>query len=235
MMKQLVILFLAAVNIFAQQKNPDDILENVKNNFNRVNNYITDVTIKLDMDFLQVPESKAKLHFKQPDKTKFDSESFAMMPKQVLNITPSKLLAFDYTAIYIRSEKLNETDVDVIKIIPNSDSTNMLLSTLWIDSKMSLVRKVETTTKNSGTIVTELNYNSNLDYPLPSEIKVMFKIAEANLPANPDQSIVNHNQSGRRRKLEGSVTLTYTNYVVNKGISDHIFIETDNKIKLDQK
>ena len=77
---------------FAQSKDPDEILKNVITNFNKVNDYVVDVNIKVDVDFLKVPETKAKIYFKQPDKVHLEAEGFAMLPKNGMEFSPSSLL-----------------------------------------------------------------------------------------------------------------------------------------------
>ncbi|MFC2134103.1 hypothetical protein ACFLTH_05755 [Bacteroidota bacterium] len=227
-MQKLIFLLIISVNVFAQSRNPDIILDEVKNKFNIVRDYQVDVNVNLDIDFLKVPETKAKIFFKQPDKIHFNSEGFAMLPRQVFDITPTKLLSFDYTSIYMRDELIENTNTAVIKIIPNSDTTNMLLSTLWIDIEKSIVRKIETATKNSGTILTELYYAEDLEYPLPSEIRVNFKVNNVNIPNLSPQNSGNDQHNVRRsRKLEGTVTLKYSNYIVNEGIPDEMFLERE--------
>ncbi|OGU59875.1 MAG: hypothetical protein A2V66_05060 [Ignavibacteria bacterium RBG_13_36_8] len=184
------------------------------------------MAIKVDVDFLRVPETKAKIYFKQPDKVHFDSEGFAMLPKQVFNIFPSKLLEGDYTTIYVRSDVLDSNSVDIIKIIPLSDSSNILLSTVWIDTKSSVIRKIETATKSSGSVTTLLDYDKNFEYPLPFKIEIAFKMQGANISSDHDHTIIKEKRAIiGRQNLEGTVVITYDNYIVNKGIPDKIFVE----------
>ena len=227
-MKNLLMLLLISGFMFAQNKNPQQILDDVTNKFDSVKDYQVEVTIKIDVDFLKVPETKAKLYFKQPDKTKFESEGFAMLPKQVFEINPGKLLSFDYTPIYVRDEKLDDINTAVIKIVPNSDSTNMLLSTIWVDVENSRVQKIETATKHGGAMTTVLAYNNESKYPLPSKVIVEFDVnAPAPVTSANDQNSIVQNKRAvvGRRQLNGSVTLTYSDYKINEGLPDSLFDE----------
>lgn len=227
-MNKLLMFLLISSFVFAQNKNPQQILDDVTNKFDLVKDYQVEVTIKIDMDFLKVPETEAKLYFKQPDKTKFESEGFALLPKQVFEINPGKLLSFDYTPVYIRDVKVDEINTAVIKIVPNSDSTNLLLSTIWVDVQNSRVQKIETATKHGGTMTTVLAYNKESKYPLPSKVSVEFDVnAQAPIPsANHQNSIVKHKRAvAGRRQLNGSVMLTYSDYKINEGIPDSVFEE----------
>src|ERR1035437_4610341 len=118
--------------VLSQSKDPDLILNKVKEEFTKVKDYQVDVNIIVDVDFIKVPETKAKIYFKQPDKIHFDAEGFAMLPKDGINFSPLSFLKKNYTAIYEKEENLDGHLVSVIKIIPSSERGDIVLTTLWI-------------------------------------------------------------------------------------------------------
>ncbi|MDD3558861.1 MAG: hypothetical protein PHW27_09825, partial [Melioribacteraceae bacterium] len=125
----LITVVLSTIISYAQDKNPDEILNKVKSEFLKINDYSVNAVINVDVDFLKVPESKATIYFRQPDKMKLESDGFALLPKQGLDFSPSKLLEGDYTAIYTKTDTLDGENIDVIKVIPESDSSGIILST----------------------------------------------------------------------------------------------------------
>ncbi|MEK6552224.1 MAG: hypothetical protein AABZ54_02085, partial [Bacteroidota bacterium] len=173
----LTLSIIIAVSISAQTKDPNKILEAVRQKFNQAKDYQVDVSVKLDMSFIKVPDMHVKVFFKQPDRVKLQSEGFAMVPKQGLNFSPAQLLKGDFTTIYVRSETVDNHKIDVVKVIPNSDSSDVILSTLWIDAAESVIRKAETTSKKGGTTIIELSYN-DYQYGLPSQIKLSFNLGD---------------------------------------------------------
>ena len=107
-MKLLISVLLVVIQHgFAQSKNPDEIINSVIANFNKVNDYQVDVNIKVDVEFIKVPETKAKIYFKQPDKVHLEAEGFAMLPRNGMEFSPSSLIKKDYTAIYEQDVDLN--------------------------------------------------------------------------------------------------------------------------------
>ncbi len=235
-MKFLIVsLLFLAQSFFAQSKNPDEILNEVITNFNRVKNYQVDVTIKVDVEFLKVPESKAIIFFKQPDKVHVESEGFALLPKEGLDFSPTSLLKKNYTAIYEQDVMLDGVKTSIVKIIPIGDQGNVILSTLWIDQKKKEIRKVESTTKTNGTFSINFFYDDNIKYPLPSKIIFSFNIDQMNLPDALGDSPNNDQLKKKSRKhnslTKGQVIVTYSNYKINKGIPDSIFENKDVKLK----
>lgn len=227
MRKLFLLIVLLNILSFGQSKNPDEIIKNVIEHFNQVKDYQVNVNIKVDIEFLKVPDSKAKIYFKQPDKVFLESEGFALLPKDGLNFSPSYLAKKDYTAIYEKDVDLDGIPTSIVKVIPIGDEGNVILSSLWIDQKKNVIRKVETTTKTNGTFTMNFFYDDKLNYPLPNKIIFSFNMDQLNLP-----KVLNDGQSGSDSKkkkgrlnstTKGRVVATYTNYVVNKGISDSIF------------
>jgi len=237
-MKKIIIILvlLCAIVVEGQQKDPKKIFDAVRLKFNKVNDYKADANIKLDMSFIKVPDMKAKVYFKKPDKIKVDASGFAMLPKQGVRFSPADLLKGDYTSLYVKSETLNNRKVDVIKTIPNSDTTGIILSTLWIDAAENVIVKVETSRKNGGTTLIELSYD-NYDYGLPSQIKLSLNLGDAHLPDHESNNINAGDDSNKNEKIrrgmrggismKGSVIMNYTNYEINKGIPDSFFEEKE--------
>ena len=105
-MKNLVKIILLVISIlsssYSQTNDPDIILKKVLETFNKVQDYEVNVNIKVDVDFLKVPETEAKIYFKQPDKVHFESATFALLPREGFDFSPSTLLKKKYTAFYER-------------------------------------------------------------------------------------------------------------------------------------
>lgn len=222
----LVFLFLKIITQ-AQQPDPYIILNSVKDEFNTIEDYTVDITIKIDVEFLKAPESKAKIFYKKPGKIKMESEGFAMLPKQGLDFSPAKLLERDFTAIYSGSDSIKGIPLDIIKVIPDNDSLGIILSKLWIDSNEKIIRQIETTSKSGGTFVIEFSYENPNIKLLPSEVLFKFNLSGIELPGSFTGNFDPDAQPEKKGKgpIKGTVTVRYENYKINQGLSDSIFTE----------
>jgi outer membrane lipoprotein-sorting protein len=225
-MKILLILLTISFEVAnPQEKDPDQILDEVKKTFNQVEDYVVDVNIKVDVDFIKVPETQATIYYKQPDKVHLESKSFAMLPREGLDFSPIGLLKEKYTAIYEKEDTVSGNKTDVVKVIPLGDESNVVLTTLWIDEAKHFIRKVQSTLKIGGTFSIELKYdNPRMNYPLPSSMIFTFNIERLNLPKGMAGEL-NKNKSNDEKKTTGKVYITYSNYKVNKDIPDSVFEE----------
>lgn len=226
-MKLLLFLLFITNLVFTQSKDSDKILENVVDNFSKVQDYSVDVNIKIDVEFIKVPETKAKIFFKQPDKIHLESDGFAMLPKNGMEFSPTALITKEHTAIYEKDVVLNGVNTSLIKVIPLGDQGDVILSTLWVDQVMNVIRKVESTTKTNGTFTIDFSYAKDLKYPLPSEIIFSFNVDKMNIPATISGETAPENPKKKKGRSDGvtkgKVIVKYNNYEVNKGIADSIF------------
>ena len=225
-MKRLLLLLLITIPLIAQEHNPNELLKKIEGNFNKIKDYSADIEIIIDVNFVDAPNSKAKIYFKQPNKVKIESDGFAIIPKQGLTFSPSELLTDSYSAIYIKSEIIDSFMVDVIKVIPLEDSSNILLSTLWVDPLYNVIRKLESVTKKIGTITIQLEYESEVVPSLPSVAKFFFNTTNSGhetMFRNPNKSDSNK----KKGNLSGTVIVKYSNYLINQNLSDSFFDEED--------
>ena len=163
--------------ICTQVSNPEEILEKVKLEFERVEDYQVDVKIKVDVDFLKMPDREATIYYKKPDKIHIDSENFAMLPKSGLNFSPLGFLNYKYTAFYEKIDTVDGTITSVIKVIPIEGDADVILSAFWIDTKRNLILKVESSRKPQGTFVIDLKYlKTSEGFWLPSSLVFSFTV-----------------------------------------------------------
>jgi len=213
----------------AQNKDPDEILDGVKEAFKMIEDYEVDIQIKIDVDFLKVPDSEAKLYFKQPNKIHVESEKFALLPRQGLDFSPLGLLSGKYTALYEREDTLRDLPTSVVKIIPLGNDGDIILSTFWVDQTRHLIIRVESTKKPTGTFTIDFTYEKyDDDYEMPSQMEFTFTLDKVMLPRGMDGQPDADDDSDKKSDVTtGKVYITYTNYKVNRGLPDELF-ETEN-------
>jgi outer membrane lipoprotein-sorting protein len=198
----------------AQNKDPDEILDGVKEAFKMIEDYEVDIQIKIDVDFLKVPDSEAKLYFKQPNKIHVEAEKFALLPREGLDFSPLGLLSGKYTALY-------EQDGDII------------LSTFWVDQTRDLIIRMESTKKPTGTFTIDFTYEKYGDnYELPSQMEFTFTVDKMMFPRGMDgQSDADDDNDNESDSTTGKVYITYANYKVNQGLPDELFETEKDGIK----
>jgi hypothetical protein len=206
----------------------DPLIEKVAQKLATVNDYVAEGIMKTDVSFIKASLGKVKVYFKKPNLLKVRKEGgISLLPKGGVSLTLNTLLnTKQYTAIQAGTQVLNGKSLRVIKLIPNDDRLDWVISTLWIDPTDALVYKTATTTKESGSYEISMEYGAYAQYGLASKIVFSFNTKDYKLPNGitlefGDEEPVSKQQLLKNKK--GSIEIRYTRYTINKGIPPHIF------------
>lgn len=232
MIKKLVFLFgfFASINIgYTQILEPKFLLDSLKQKLNKINDYSADVKIKLNVSFIKIPVREAKVYYKKPDKIKLKSTGFALLPKKGINFSLASILNKPYTSVWVKREKVNGIICDVLKIIPLEDNPEILLATIWINRNRQLMYKVEANSKANGSFVIDFDYQNNNVLDLPSKLNFTFEINKMSLPMGITGDFdSDKSKDSKNTTKKATLSLIYSNYLVNKGIPNSFF-EEDSK------
>ena len=203
----------------------EEILKGVIDKIDLVEDYQADVQIKAAIPFIKVPIAKAKIYFKQKDKFKVESKGIAILPKQGM----SDLTGFlsnekKYSAVLGEAKTINEHKTRLISILPTDENSEIILAKVYISTSEDLIYRTVLTTKSSGTVSIDYEYNLNKKYGLPNKMTFTVDIKKFKMPKSVASDIRNNEKKKKYKENEkGTIVLTFSNYLVNKGISDEVF------------
>ncbi|MFN4110995.1 MAG: hypothetical protein ACK4G1_01870, partial [Ignavibacteria bacterium] len=205
------------------------IIEKIKSNFDLINDYTVDINGKVDFPDAVIPELKAKVYFKKPNKMKIESDNFMIIPKQSIRFDPEILYEKDFSSLVIGETKIDDVNHYIVKLISNNPEVEEVV-TLWVNSKNFTIRKTNVIGSRIGKVEIEFFYKLiDNKYWLPEKLVATFEASKIRFPrmrrTEKDQK-ENYNST-----KEGRITLQYSNYSVNKGIDDRIFEEKKKSIK----
>ena len=228
-MKRFFTLLLIILHFGTKAQDANDILTKVVTKLNNVKDYTVTATVNANIPMIKILPSKATIYFKQKDKFKVVSKGIVILPKQGFSEI-NTLLANQksYLAVLGETSKVSDEMTYLITIIPNGEQNDIVLAKLWIDTKRSVIMKSQITTKSNGSITTTYSYGDYVNFGLPSQMIFEIDIKTFKLPKSVAGDI---NKSSNVKKTKssnkGKITISLTDYKVNKGLSDAIF--TKNK------
>ncbi|UCH20628.1 MAG: hypothetical protein JSU83_19145 [Deltaproteobacteria bacterium] len=229
------ILLIVAVNlnrVHARSAGPVDILKTVLAKQNQINDYQVNIEIELDVDFINMPVKHAVMYYKQPEKVKFKSNEFLMLPKRGLNFSLRKILKDDFTSIFAGYEYFDKRRHYIITVIPTKKKSDIVLSTIWVDAELFIISKVENNTRADGSYVIDFTYGDESNV-LPAEMKITFQMAHFNIPlkfiGKPLE--IDRQKLEKKEKKTGVVYIRFSNYKINAGVSDDIFDEDEERFR----
>jgi len=216
--------FIYTVHPYAQ--NPSALIQRVKAKLEQVNSYEADGMMKTNVSFLKVPEAAVKVYYKKPGKLKIKNENgISLVPKGTVAISLGNLFNGNFTALDAGTDVVKGVPVKVVKLLPVSDSAEIVLSTLYIDEPQALILKARTTTRENGTYEVEMEYGKYKTYGLPDKVICTFNSKDYKLPKGVtfDYDDGSKKKDGPAENTKGKVEIQYTKYAINKNIPDTMF------------
>lgn len=229
MQKCFLFLLVFQFAFFANAQDMNALVKRVKTKLDLVNDYEADGNMKTDVSFIKAPIGKVKVYFKKPNYFRLKKNGgISLLPKGGVSVNMSSLIATnDFVAIAAGESMVNGINTKVVKLLPSNDNSDIVLTTLYIDEPNLLVKKAITTTKENGTYEMEMRYGAFAQYGLPEKVIFSFNTKDYKLPKgvtlefDDNEKPISEAQKMKNRK--GQVEITYSNYSINKGVSDSMF------------
>ncbi len=229
-MKKFILLNLfALLCLFVHAQDINVLVQKVKDKINLVNDYSADAKMKTNISFLKVPVASVKLYFKKPDQLKIINEKgISFIPKGAVNMNMNNIFSSGkYTVLDAGGDKIGQTVVKVVKLLPEDENADVVLSTLYIDAAKEVILKTKTTTRDNGTYELEMIYGKYINYGLPARIIFTFNTKDYKMPRGItfdfEDGSKKKNTDDKLKNKTGRIELTVNNYIINKGIAAAVF------------
>jgi hypothetical protein len=205
----------------------DALIQSVVTKINGVNDYKAELQIKAAIPFIKVPIADATIYYKKTDKFKVESKGIAILPKQGMSdLTGFLSNTKSYSAVLGEDKTINEHKTKLVSVLPNAENSEIILAKVYISPTDALIYRTVLTTKSSGTVSIDYEYNHNKQYALPSKMTFTVDIKKFKIPKSVASDIRNNDKKKKYKENEkGTIVLVFTSYEVNKGLSNAIFKE----------
>ena len=210
-----------------------NVLANVGREFDKVNDYTVDLSAVIDMPGMKVPPMKARMWYARPDRMHLETDGFAMLPRDAVALNPRIFSEDLYDAVLQGEESINGTRCLKLKLLARSDTLRLQRVMLFVDPTRWIILKMNTDPSQGGSAEISITY-AYVDnkYFMPSKVLLRMQTPEGagrgmmrkKFPPKGEGAADKANQPS-------TVTLSYTNYRVNKGIADEVFMRDKEKNK----
>ncbi|MFN5335280.1 MAG: hypothetical protein ACK5BV_08850 [Bacteroidota bacterium] len=224
--KNILFLVFTLMTISSIAQDVQVLLNKVKDKMNQVQDYMASGMMKTDVVFIKVPVAPIQSYYMKPDKFQFTRKTgVSLLPKGGVGINiGSLILNNDYTVVDAGENTWQGKKVKVAKLIPLSEASHIVLTTLYIDPVQVLISRVSTTTRENGTFELEMNYGKFASWGLPDKVLFYFNTKDYKLPKGitfeyDDGSI----SSQLPKNKKGKVEIVYKAYTINKGLGVRAF------------
>jgi outer membrane lipoprotein-sorting protein len=220
-MPRVMALSVAAAVAVARGGDPagETILHNVEARLAAVHDYTVTLDVVADIERLNVPPMHATMYFKQPDKVHINAEGFAMLPREGLQPNVAKLLA-KYAVAGVGKDTLDGVPVRKVMLQAKSDRSFPRSLAVYVNTQRWTTERIVTSGGADRLVTISFSYVQVQGIWLPDGMRAAFALA----PADPTET---DSPAGPLRPPQkprnGTVTVRYSNYRLNTGLSDDIF------------
>jgi outer membrane lipoprotein-sorting protein len=198
------------------------LLKRVEAAMESVRDYTVTLDITADLEQANIPPMQAKMYFKQPDKVHVESQGFALLPREALGFSPSRLLE------RFRVESVTSVDVEGrknyrLQLAPRDERARVRTTWLEISPEHWTIERCELSFADDRTVTVGFKHEQVGSVWLPSELSLSFASSPRTIrESSPldDQKLV---QAGRGTLRKGNVIIRYSGYQLNTGLPDSIF------------
>lgn len=206
--------------LHATAQDVNTLIKKVKNKLDNINKYEATGTMKTSIAYLKIPIAKVKIQYKKPnDLTIKSSNGVTFVPKGVDAISLQKIFSNEFTAIDGGTEKVKQKTLRVVRLLPISQQSNIVLSTVYINETDLVVEKSSTTTKNEGTYEMDMQYGKYIQFGLPDRITFTFNAKDYKIPKGLTLDF--DNTDSKNQKIDktmlnkGRAEIVFQQYAIN--------------------
>jgi len=228
-MKKIITLVASfACTLLIQAQTVEEVIGKVKAKLEKVNDYEAKGKMKTNVVFIKAPIANVKVYYKKPNKLRINNESgISFIPKGSMNINLNNIFINTEGFDLIDMGKEEKTLFRIIKLLPKDENADVVLSTVYVDEKQSLIRKAKTTTKENGTYELEMSYGKYAAWGLADKVSFKFNTKDYKLPKgitfDYDDGSKKEPNTNKLKNKKGEVEIVYSSYIINKGVSDTVF------------
>ena len=223
-----ILLIANSLVLVASAQDMTALVQKVKAKLDAVNDYTAEGKMKTDITFIKAPVGNVKVYYKKPNKFKLKRDGgISILPKGGISINMGSIVTTnDFDVIYVGDEVVGGVKTKKIKLLPRNETSDVVLTTMYIDEANLLIKKAVTTTKENGTYEIEMTYGKYSSYGLPDKVVFTFNTKDYKMPKGITMDFEDEPKKTEAEKLKnkkGRVEMTYSSYTINKGVDDSVF------------
>lgn len=227
-MKQILFVVFLVNSLLVSAQTAEEIVGKVKAKLETVNDYEANGKMKTNVIFIKAPVANVKVYYKKPNKLRVNNENgISFIPKGSVNINLNNIFINTTGFDMIDMGKESGTNLRIIKLLPKDENADVVLSTVYIDETLSLIKKAKTTTKENGTYELEMTYGKYASYGLADKVVFSFNTKDYKLPKgitfDYDDGTRRQETPDKLKNKKGKVEISYSSYTINKGVPDSVF------------
>jgi outer membrane lipoprotein-sorting protein len=222
MMRRLGFVLLGATQLWAQEiPTGEQVLGNIEQGMAGIKDYTATLEVVSNISRTRVPPMHVKVFYKQPERFHFESESFALLPREGLSFSAARIMK-RFSVEAVEEIHLEEGRHLLLRLRPNDQRTRSLRMMLYVDPVRWKPTRMESSLFDGRTVSVDFEYEDVGGFIVPSLLTVRFESAGTD---TADQAASQEEVGIPRPRFPrtGTVSVRYSDYKINTGLPDEIF------------
>jgi len=237
MKKIITVLTLVCIVLLARSRqllSGPEVLQRVEQGVEGVQDYVVNLEADVHMERVRIPRAKATMYFKKPDLVHFDSPGIAMIPREGIAFNSAAVLE-QYTAQIVGEDTVQGLKVLKLQLAAKAATARLRQLFIWVNPVNWSISRLQTVPYEGRTLSVDFSYGlQDGKYWMPTSLTAQFGLLDegGTIKAQVDTSTVPEtplDQMQPRSPRSGSISIVYSNYRINVGLSDDIFKSSQNK------
>jgi len=231
----IILVLLVACTARSQQvPSGAEVLHKVEQGVDGVEDYTVSLEADIHMERVRIPRAKATMYFKKPDKVHFDSPSIAMVPREGIGFNSAAVLE-QYTAQMIGEDTAQGLRVYKLQLAARSATARLRQLFIWVNPEAWTIVRLQMIPYEGRILTMDFTYGlQEGKYWMPTSLAAHFGLHEEGRTSQPTPDSASSpetplDQMQPRTPRSGSISITFSDYKINVGLSDDIFKPAQNK------
>ncbi|MBK8557373.1 MAG: hypothetical protein IPL65_17130 [Lewinellaceae bacterium] len=141
----LFLLLLCVQPFYSFGQDATKIIDELLQKMNRVKDYSVQANIKSNIPLIKILPVNATVYFEAKDKFRVISKDCHFAQAGFHRRVQNAAAKDSYNAFVSGQENIRGTKADIVTVLPNRDTSDLILAKLWVDSANDLVLKTQIT------------------------------------------------------------------------------------------
>jgi len=192
----------------------------IERGYASVKDYKVEIQVSVESPQVHMPNAKAVVYFKRPDKLRvIPKEGFMMMPSYAVMGDPVGFIRKNFSIIGVKSAKLGAEPVYILSMVGKTMQSAGKFE-IVVEKRRGLIVS-GSANDGASKLTAKWEYKqSDGKFWMPIKITVKMEGLVAPQAFDPKEMKMNPPKTGT-----GTAIVTFTNYRINRGIPDSIFVE----------
>jgi hypothetical protein len=188
-----------------------------------VEDYTVNLDITADLQGMSIPPSQVRMSFKYPDRTRFDAEDFAVVPREALDLTPAHILD-RFSVEYVAHDTLGSDPAYRLLLRALPQRTRFRMAEIVVHAGHWTIDRLTASLPGGQTVDARFVHAPVEGHWLPRLLTITFTAPPGGRVELPPPGVQKPDAGFQTPSFRsGTVSVRYSGYRIHAGLPDSLF------------